>query len=171
MPATPKQATASQSTLPAADVGTPLLYQCSDIGSDISPATSTLSASSATPTAPRPHGRPHKKLSKPDYSDFPVNGTPEEQEHWFKAKNTKTWRYNILTSENEAAYHERERECTSKYYYEKKIAQQENQTSGACNVTPSSSQGSSEKGDLEGIAYLDVDEPDHTKAQEQSQIR
>ena len=55
-------------------------------------------------------------------------------------------------------------ECTSKYYYEKKIAQQENQTSGACNVTPSSSQGSSEKGDLEGIAYLDIDKPDHTKA-------
>ena len=81
------------------------------------------------------------------------------------------WRYNILTSENEAVYCEREKWCTSRYYYEKKIVQQENQTSGACNVTPSSSQGSLEKGDLEGIEYLDVEEPDCTKAQEQSQIR
>ena len=166
IPGIQKQATASQSTVPAEDIGTPLLYQCSDIGSDISPATSMLSASSAISSAARPCGRPCKKSAKPDYSDFPVNGNSEEQECWFKAKNTKTWRYNILTSENEATYHERERKHTLKYYYEKKIAQQENQTSGGCNVTPSSSQSSSEKGDLEGIEYLDVDKPEQMKAQE-----
>ena len=105
IPGTLKQGTGLQSTVPAEDMGTPLSNQCSDIGSDISPATSMLSASSATPLGARPHDRLPKKLSKPDYSDYPVNGTPEEQEHWLKAKNTRNWRYNILTSENEAAYH------------------------------------------------------------------
>ena len=64
MPATLKQATASQSTLPAADVGTPLSYQCSDIGSDISPTTSnTFSLPVQLLQHPGPVGGPVRNLA------------------------------------------------------------------------------------------------------------
>ena len=70
-------------------IGTPQSSKFLDIASDTSPATSMISASStATPSMPRGRGRPCKILTKPDFSDFPVGGSYEEQECWFKAKKT-----------------------------------------------------------------------------------
>ena len=76
---------------------------------DSSPAMSTISAGSATPSLPRGRGRPHKLVTKPDFSDFPVDGSYEDQERWFKAKRTKIWCYNMLSSNQEAAYRAREK--------------------------------------------------------------
>ena len=167
-PGTPKQPIATDTM---EDISTPQSFQPTDIPSDVSPATSSVSGASATPSVTRHHGRPHKALSRTDYLDFPINGTPEKQEHWFKVKNTRNWRYNVLTSENESAYCERERERTSKYYYDKKALQGSSRCSSRSNITPTNSQGSSEKDDLDGIEYLDVDDSGQTKAQEQSRIR
>ena len=80
---------------------------------DMSPRASSLSSVSGgviiTPVQSKGHGHPRKLLQKPDYSDFPVNGIAKEQEKWLKAKITRNWRYNMLTSAQESAY--RAREC------------------------------------------------------------
>ena len=104
-------------------IGTPQSSKFLDIASDTSPTTSMISTSStATPSMPRGRGRPRKILTKPDFSDFPVGGSYEEQECWFKAKKTNMWQYNILTSDQEAAYCANENQRTSKYYHDKRGA-------------------------------------------------
>ena len=91
-----------------------------------------------------------------DYSDFPFDGTCSEQEKWFKAKRTSVWRYNVLNSEQEEAFHLKERECTLKYYHEQKLKKSQ-QNEG----------GDDDKGDdLEGVQYLEVDDEKDKKAQD-----
>ena len=56
-----------------------------------------------------------------DYSDFPFDGTHSKQDKWFKAKRNSVWRYNVLNSEQEEAFHVKEREHTLKDYCEQKL--------------------------------------------------
>ena len=152
-------------------IGTPQSSKYLDITSDTSPATSTISTSStATPSMPRGRGRPHKILTKPDFSDFPVGGSYDEQECWFKAKKTNMWRYNILTSYQEAAYHAHENQHTSKYYHNKRGAGSDGQ---GCTqrATSTVSRPNLENDNLDGIELLDVDNTNHTQAQELSRQR
>ena len=72
-------------------IGTPVSTKYSDNTTDSSPATSTISAGSVTPSNVKCRGRPHKIVTKLDYSDFPVGGTFEEQDCWFRAKWTQNW--------------------------------------------------------------------------------
>ena len=60
------------------------------ISIDVSPRASSISSAGAnvSPVQPRGCGYPRKTLQCTDYSDFPVNGTADEQEHWFKVKTT-----------------------------------------------------------------------------------
>ena len=152
-------------------IGTPQSSKFLDIASDTSPATSTISASStATPSMPRGRGRPRKILTKPDFSDFPVGGSYEEQERWFKAKKTNMWQYNILTSDQEAAYHARENQRTSKYYHDKRGAGSDGR-GHAQRATSTVSRPNLENDNLDGIELLDVDNTNRTQAQELSRQR
>ena len=101
----------------------------------------------------RGHGHPRKPFAKPDYSDFPFEGSRNDQIKWFKAKNTDVWWYNKLISEEEEEYCSKEREHVLKYYYEKKKAA----TEAAEN--------------LDDIQYFDVDEKKKDGAKELSKIR
>ena len=149
-------------------VGTPTLNK--GLGSEEpSPGNSSVSSLGAnvTPSQFQGRGRPHKPITKLDYSDFPINGTPDEQERWFKVKQTRNWRYNVLTSPEESAYHAREREHTRNYYHVKK-----KEDASASADSQNSSQGSDDKDGLDGIEYIDDDvDNSHTKKQEQSQLR
>ena len=70
-------------------IGMPVFAKFMENASDSSPATSTISAASVTTLSNVwCRGRQHKIVSRPDYSDFLVGGTYEEQECWFKAKHT-----------------------------------------------------------------------------------
>ena len=152
-------------------IGTPQSSKFLDIASDTSPATSMISASStATPSMPRGRGRPRKILTKPDFSDFPVGGSYEEQECWFKAKKTNMWWYNILTSDQEAAYHARENQRTSKYYHDKRGVGSDGR-GRAQRATSTVSRPNLENDNLDGIELLDVDNTNCTQAQELSRQR
>ena len=144
-------------------IGTPVSTKYADNATDSSPATSTISAGSVTPSNVKCRGRPHKIVTKLDYSDFPVAGTFEEQDHWFRAKQTQNWQYNILTSDQEAAYRARENECMSNYYHNKKIATQERTCSQRAAANASTSADN-----LDGIDVLDVEDSSHSIAQEKS---
>ena len=54
-------------------------------------------------------GKPRKQLIKPTYEGYLADGTKEEKARWLKMKATEQWRYNILTSNQAAEYHESER--------------------------------------------------------------
>ena len=82
VPDTPKQAIA---TVSPEDISTPTTLPHNDATSDVNPATSSVLGTSATPSVTRCCGRPHKALTRTDYLDFPIHGTPEEKECWFKA--------------------------------------------------------------------------------------
>ena len=71
---------------------------------DVSPGASSISSIGGTPVQTKSCGHPRKPLERMDYSDFPINGTHEEQECWFKAKTTHNWRYNILNCSEESSY-------------------------------------------------------------------
>ena len=102
----------------------------------------------------RGHGHPRKPIAKPDYSDFPSEGSCNDQIKWFRAKNTDVWWYNKLISEEEEEYHSKERELSLKYYYEKKKATTEKMEN------------------LDDIQYHDdVDEKKKDRAKELSKIR
>ena len=47
-------------------------------------------------------GRTCKELEEPTFDDFPVDGTPLEKQHWFKAKQSKQWQYKKLNSDDSA---------------------------------------------------------------------
>ena len=152
-------------------IGTPQSSKFLDITSDTSPATSMISTSStATPSMPRGRGRPRKILTKPDFSDFPVGGSYDEQERWFIAKKTNMWWYNILTSDQEAAYHARENQRTSKYYHNKRGAGSDGR---GCTqrATSTVSRPNLKNDNLDGIELLDVDNTNCTQAQELSRQR
>ena len=136
-----------------------------DNASEGSPAASTISAGSVTPSNVKCRGRPHKIVTKPDYSDFPVGGTYEEQDHWFRAKCTQMWQYNILTSDQEAAYRARENKCMSNYYHSKKVTAEGRPSSQRAAANESTS---SEKDNLDGIDVLDAEDSSHSIAQEKS---
>ena len=72
-------------------IGKPVSTKLADNATDSSPATSTISAESVTPSNIKHRGKPHKILTKLDYSDFPVGGPYKEQDCWFRAKHTQTW--------------------------------------------------------------------------------
>ena len=92
-------------------IGMPVSSKFMDNATDSSPATSTISAASVTtPSNVQCRGRPCKIVSRPDYSDLPVGGTYKEQDQCFKAKHTNMWQYNILMSDQEAAYRGKENE-------------------------------------------------------------
>ena len=134
---------------------------------DSSPATSTISAGSATPSLPRGRGRPRKLVTKPDFSDFPVDGSYEDQERWFKAKRTKIWRYNMLSSDQEAAYRAWENRRTSKHYHD-------NKTTGrprTQRTTSTATSASADKDNLDGIELLDIVDTSRSTAQELSRQR
>ena len=72
-------------------IGMPVSTKFADNASEGSPAASTISAGSVTPSNVKCRGRPRKIVTNLDYSDFPVGGTYEEKEHWFRAKHTQRW--------------------------------------------------------------------------------
>ena len=149
-------------------IGTPVSSKFTDNASDSSPATSTISAASVTtPSNVQCRGRPHKIVSRPDYSDFPVGGTYEEQDRWFKAKRTNMWWYNILMSDQDAAYRARENEQTTNYYHKKRAKAEESSCSQGAGATASKS---GENDNLDGIDVLEVDDSSHTTAQEKAVI-
>ena len=132
--------------------------------SDFSPASSLLSLQSSAITTPRSsevkgskpgRGRPHKEKSGTDYSDFPINGSKEDHERWFRAKVTERWCYAKLSGAEGEEYRESERARNLEYYYNK------------CGGR-SQSQGQSGRFDtgVEGVQYLD--EPDDKKSQSQA---
>ena len=90
-----------------ASLGTPTSAK-EPLSVDMSPGASSVSSVSGganvTPVQSKGHGHPRKPLQKLDYSDFPVNGTAEKQEKWFKTKTIRNWRYNMLTSPEESSY-------------------------------------------------------------------
>ena len=125
------------------------------VSSQTAPATSEISpsTSSTCSSTPRGHGQPCKALTKPSYSDFPVDGSPEEQKHWFKSKVTQRWHYNKLSSEDEPKFKARENAHTKEYYHNRK-----KQLGKDC-----------EGGDsLDGIEYLDKDDSRKNIKQQQS---
>ena len=67
-------------------------------------------------------GRPCKQLIKPIYEGYLADGTKEEKARWLKMKATEQWRYNILTSNWAAEYHESERKWVTAYNKCKKAA-------------------------------------------------
>ena len=146
-------------------IGTPVSTKLADNATDSSPATSTISAGSVTPSHVKRRGRPCKIVTKPDYSDFPVGGTYEEQDHWFRAKHTQRWQYNILTSDQEAAFRARENEHMSNYYHNKKVTTEGRPHSQRASANESTS---GEKDNLDGIDVLDVEDSSHSIAQEKS---
>ena len=83
---------------------------------DCSPMSSASNSSSLTPTMTgmtlgRCRGIPHKELKEPTFDDFPVDGTPLEKQHWFKAEQSEQWWYQKLTSDDFAAYCQAEKQC------------------------------------------------------------
>ena len=147
-------------------IGMPVSSKFTDNVTNISPATSTISAASVTtPSNVWCRGRPHKIVSRPDYSDFPVGGTCEEQDQWFKAKHTNMWWYNILTSDQEAAYRAKENEWTTNYYHKKRAEAQESSGSQEAGATASNS---AERDNLDGIDVLEVDDSSCTIVQEKN---
>ena len=66
----------------------------------------------------RGRGRP-QKLIEPSYEGYPVDGTEVEKMRWLKMKATEQWRYNILSSNQAAEYHECERHRVREYQMRK----------------------------------------------------
>ena len=100
---------------------------------------------------------PPKECVGVTYSDFPVNGSVKEQEHWFKAKTTERWQYAKLSGPEGEEYRTAEKTRSLEYYYNKRggrVQTQSNTDTG-----------------LEGVTYFDepVDRKKH--AQEQSRQR
>ena len=121
--------------------------------SPLSSVTASMTPPPSQALGSRGHGHPRKPIAKPDYSDFPFEGSHNDQIKWFRAKNTDVWQYNKLISEEEE-YHSKEREHSLKYYYKKKKATTE------------------ETENLDDIQYLDdVDEKKKERAKELSKIR
>ena len=50
---------------------------------------------------------------EPTYEGYPADSTKEEKASWLKMKATEQWRYNILTGNKAAEYHESERKSVS----------------------------------------------------------
>ena len=134
------------------DLDSPMSLSMSE-SSPLSSVATSLTPPPSVASGSRGHGHPRKPIAKPDYSDFPFEGSSNDQIKWFKAKNTDVWWYNKLISEEEEEYHSKEREHVLKYYYEKKKAA----TEAAEN--------------LDDIQYLDVDEKKKDRAKELSKIR
>ena len=85
-----------------------------------------------------------------DYSDFPVNGSQEEQERWFKAKVMERWHFAKLSGPEGEEYREAERARSLDYYYSKHGGREQTQT-----------QSGNDTG-VKGVQYFD--EPDDKKA-------
>ena len=92
-------------------------------------------------------GRPRKEKTGVDYSDFPVNGSQEEQERWFKAKVMERWHFAKLSGPEGEEYRETE---SLDYYYSKHGGREQTQT-----------QSGNDTG-VKGVQYLD--EPYDKKA-------
>ena len=131
--------------------------------SDFSPASSLLSLQSSVITIPRSsevkgskcgRGRPCKGKTGVDYSDFPVNGSQEDHEKWFKAKVTERWHYGKLSGPEGEECREAERARSLDYYYNKHGGRTQTQM-----------QSGNDTG-LKGVQYLD--EPDDRKSQSQA---
>ena len=98
-----------------ATLGTPTSVKeplSADVSHGASSVSSVSGGANVTPVQSKGNGHQRKPLQKMDYSDFSVNGTAEEQEKWFKAKITRNWRCNKLTSSEESAYRAKEHEHT-----------------------------------------------------------
>ena len=54
-----------------------------------------------------------------DYSDFPIHGSQEDHEKWFKAKVTERWHIAKLLGPEGEEYREAERARSLEYYYNK----------------------------------------------------
>ena len=65
-------------------------------------------------------GRPSKQLVKPNYDDFPIEGTEEEQKKYIKRKRTEVWRYNKLMSSDSSEYRQSELNRVKEYQQKKK---------------------------------------------------
>ena len=96
----------------------------------------------------------HIKKTEVDYSDFPVNGSQEEQERWFKAKVMERWHFAKLSGPEGEEYKEAERARSLDYYYSKHGGREQTQT-----------QSGNDTG-VKGVQYLD--EPDDKKCQSQA---
>ena len=101
---------------------TPPSGSSATLSADAHQSVSSVSSIPPILSSDRGRGHPRKDRQKPMYSDFPVNETLEEQEHWFKAKMMEIWRYNKLNSVNEEQYRQRENTRTTKSCYDKKKA-------------------------------------------------
>ena len=65
------------------------------------------------------------------------------------------WRFNVLNSEQEEAFCEREREHTLKYYYDKKVKK-----NSECELGE----------DLKGVQYLDDDDDEKVKQSDDKEV-
>ena len=99
-------------------------------------------------------GRPCKEKTGTDYSDFPVNGSKEDHERWFRAKVTERWHYAKLSWLEGEEYRESERARSLEYYYNKPGGRSQSQ-----------GQSGNDTG-VKGVQYLH--EPDDKKSQSQA---
>ena len=126
--------------------------------SDFSPTSSVSSTPWSNDPKEQKRGRgwPHKECVGVTYSDFPVIGSVEEQEHWFKAKTTERWQYAKLSGPDGEEYRAAEMARSLEYYNKRGGKAQSQSNTDTC---------------LEGVTYFDepVDRKKH--AQEQSRQR
>ena len=89
--------------------------------SDFSPTGSVSSSPQSNDPKEQKRGRghPHKECVGVTYSDFPVNRSVKEQEHWFKAKTTERWQYAKLSGTDGEEYRAAEKARSLEYYYNK----------------------------------------------------
>ena len=118
---TTPRSSSSQNTSNAGTPQTPIV-DISDIESISSEHTS---GTSCTPdmsklSIGRGRGRPRKQLVKPNYDDFPIEGTDEEQKKYIKKKRTEIWRYNKLMSSESSEYRQSELNRVKEYQQKKK---------------------------------------------------
>ena len=81
------------------------------------PGPSTLTPSEMGPPRSIPSveskqgpGRPCKELKMPALADYPQNASKEELAHWWKAKQSKVWRYQKLSGPEGEEYRRQESE-------------------------------------------------------------
>ena len=86
----------------------------------------------------RGRGRPRKELIKPNFDDFPIDGTDEEQKRYVKKKRTELWRFNKLTGSGASEYRQSELERVKGYQEKKKKTSE-------CSASASDESGSEHK--------------------------
>ena len=127
---TPKSSSRNTST-----AGTPQTptVDISDIESISSEQTSDTTPDMSKLSIGRGRGRPRKQLTKPNYDDFPIHGTDEEQKRYIKKKRTEIWRYNKLTGADSSEYRQLELQRVKVYQQNKKNDKDASPSDDSCD--------------------------------------